>query len=325
VRVSENKVSQWLAELPQELQQRIRALHKPVPRWRLVILLLVGLWIGMAWGMQKTSYWPVYLFGYFVIGVVIHALAISMHECIHGNMFRNARRDYWFGLFLGLPALMSCTAYKVTHRLHHIHNRTKDDPDELTNLSKNRSVLSVAFYVWALIGMPLYLIHIAITSLTHGSAIQRWTVVVEECLIVAVLIAVSVISYKTGYGAQLWHFWLIPLIFAMLMANTRAWSEHSMTKQGHPLTQSRTVISNRVMSFFLCNQNYHLEHHLFPAIPWYQLPTLHQLLQDEYRKANTFIYKSYVVFMWDAFRQGVHSELPKDADREQRWKLSKVL
>jgi len=30
----------------------------------------------------------------------------------------------------------------------------------------------------------------------------------------------------------------------------------------------RSLVSNPVVSFFFNNQNYHLEHHLFPAIPW---------------------------------------------------------
>lgn len=321
MKVSENKVSQWLAGLPQDLQQQIRSMHKPIARWRLVIVLFVLIWIAAAVLMLKFPFWPLHLLGYFVIGSVIHGLAISMHECIHGNMFRNPRRDYWLGLFLGLPALMSCTAYKVTHRLHHIHNRTAEDPDELTNLSPNRHVLSAMFYIWAIIGMPLYLIHIAITSLTKGTASQRRTVIFEECFIIGFVVFMVCLAYRTDCTAILFHCWMMPVVFAMFMANTRAWSEHSMTKQGHPLTQSRTVVSNRVVSFFLCNQNYHLEHHLFPALPWYRLPEVHNLLQSEYRKANTFIYKSYLKFMWDAFRHGVHSELPPGEKREYQWNV----
>jgi fatty acid desaturase len=320
VKVSENKVSQWLAGLPQELHLQIRALHRPDPRWRLVIILFVLIWAVTAWLMVEFSSWPVYALGYFIIGSVIHGLAINMHECIHGNMFRNKRRDYWLGLLCALPALMSSTAYKVTHRLHHIHNRTEHDPDELTNLSQNRKLLSATFYIWAIIGMPLYLIHIAITSLTHGTPKQRRTVILEECFILSVVVLAVWVGHTTDRMLVLFHVWFIPMMFAMLMANTRAWSEHSMTQQGHPLTQSRTVTSNRFVSFFLCNQNYHLEHHLFPAIPWYRLPTLHRLLQDEYRKANTFIYSSYLVFMWDALRNGVHSELPSIKARKDHWR-----
>ena len=90
-----------------------------------------------------------------------------------------------------------------------------------------------------------------------------------------------------------------------------------MTRAGHPLTQTRTVTSNALVSFFMCNLNYHLEHHLFPAMPWYNLPRLHALLQDEYRNAGSFVYASYARFVWDAVRGGVHGEAPEEASRNR--------
>ncbi|MBI2089732.1 MAG: fatty acid desaturase [Deltaproteobacteria bacterium] len=61
------------------------------------------------------------------------------------------------------------------------------------------------------------------------------------------------------------------------------------------------------------NLNYHLEHHLYPSMPWYNLPRLHALLQDNYRQAGSFIYKSYMKFLWDAFRAGVHGLAPEQS------------
>lgn len=324
MKVSENKVSQWLSTLPQDLQQQLRALHRPVKKWRFIIIAFIGIWITAGWFSCMLPYWPIRLLGYIVIGSVIHALAICMHECAHGNMFRNSMLDHGVGFLLGIPALMSITAYQVTHRLHHKYNRSPRDPDEFTNLSNNQRILSIAFYVWALLGMPLYLVHIAITALARGNTKQRWTVIVEESLIIGLVCLVVAVAAKMGYFSVLLHCWLIPIVFAMLMANTRAWSEHTMTLRGHPLTQSRTVISNRLVALFLCNQNYHLEHHLFPAIPWYRLPTVHNLLQEEYRRANIFIYKSYLRFMWDAYRGGVHSELPNPINRMRFWQQGMV-
>ena len=94
------------------------------------------------------------------------------------------------------------------------------------------------------------------------------------------------------------------------IVNVRGWSEHMLTRPGHPLTHTRTVTSNGVVRFFMCNLNYHLEHHLFPGIPWYNLPRVHALLQDDYARAAASVYRSYVVFLWDALRVGVHGHAP---------------
>jgi fatty acid desaturase len=70
----------------------------------------------------------------------------------------------------------------------------------------------------------------------------------------------------------------------------------------------------------MCNLNYHIEHHLYPAVPWYNLPKLHRLLGDRLRAAGGQYCESYfrflrqlVVFLWRAVIPGgarVPLELP---------------
>ena len=38
---------------------------------------------------------------------------------------------------------------------------------------------------------------------------------------------------------------------------------------------SRTVYMNSVLRFLYSNMNYHVEHHIFPTVPYYALPALH--------------------------------------------------
>jgi len=102
------------------------------------------------------------------------------------------------------------------------------------------------------------------------------------------------------------HGWAIPLIVAIAFGNARSWAEHAMTAPGNPLTHTRTVTSNRLVSFLMCNLNYHLEHHLFPGVPWYNLPKLHALMAGDYRHAGAFVHRSYLRFLWEAARVGVH-------------------
>ena len=102
------------------------------------------------------------------------------------------------------------------------------------------------------------------------------------------------------------HGWLIPLAVAIAFGNARSWAEHALTVPGDPLTHTRTVTSNRVVSLLMCNLNNHLEHHLCPGVPWYNLPRLHALLAPEYRAAGAFVHRSYLRFLWEAARVGVH-------------------
>ena len=60
--------------------------------------------------------------------------------------------------------------------------------------------------------------------------------------------------------------------------------------------------SNRFVSFFMCNLNYHIEHHLYPAVPWYNLRHVHRLLAHELRATGAQIYPSYTAFLRDLAR-----------------------
>jgi fatty acid desaturase len=41
---------------------------------------------------------------------------------------------------------------------------------------------------------------------------------------------------------------------------------------------TRTVLMGPVLRFLYLNMNYHLEHHMYPAVPYHALPRLHDLL-----------------------------------------------
>jgi fatty acid desaturase len=307
----------WTERLPQEKRAAIRALHDLAPARNLVALVFAAMWVGASWMTLEIRPRPARLAGIVVSGAALHALAILMHEAVHGNLFRRRGLDRWAGFLLGAPALFSCAAYRVNHLLHHRHNRTALDPDEFTNLSRNRAVLSAAFYAWPLLGMPVYLFHVPLNALRRGTGHQRRQVLLELFLLAGIYVALVVSAVRLGRMGALLDVWVYPMVAASLLGAVRGWAEHTMTRPGHPLTQSRTVTSNVLVSFLMCNLNYHLEHHLYPAMPWYNLPKLHRLLEEEYRRAGSFIYRSYLRFIWDALRAGIHGSAPS-GNRDRR-------
>ena len=44
---------------------------------------------------------------------------------------------------------------------------------------------------------------------------------------------------------------------------------------------SRTVYMNPVFRFLYWNMNYHVEHHMFPMVPYHRLPELHARMKDD--------------------------------------------
>jgi fatty acid desaturase len=300
----------WFARLPPDLRAAIRDLSPVRPRRNLIVLVFVALWGGSAALVLALPYWPMRLAGYVAMGASLHALGILMHEAVHGNFFRQRTRDRWAAFLLGVPILLSGSAYRVTHLLHHRFTRGKRDPDEFANYFHHRHGLALFFYLWGIVGLLVFLVHVPVNAWRRGTKRDRIAVLLEYGAIVLLYSAGVIAAVQLDLLPALLHVWLIPLAVSSAIVNVRGWSEHMLTQPGHPLTHTRTVTTNRIVRFLLCNLNYHLEHHLFPGIPWYNLPRVHVLLQDEYARAGTSMYKSYVVFLWDALRAGVHGQAP---------------
>jgi fatty acid desaturase len=303
---------QWHRSLPGDLREAIRELHT-LDRWYnwISVYFLLN-WAAAAWVVLSIDHAAVRIVGTIWIGIVIHGLANLMHDACHGNLFRNPRLDRFVGFLCGAPALFSVTAYRVTHALHHRHNRTMLDPDEFMNITNRKGLLSVLFYLWLFVGMFLYLIHVPVTALLRGTPRERRRIATEYAVLGMLYAAVIGVSIHFGFFDNVVAVWLLPLLVAAFFGNVRGWAEHMLTKKGHPLTESRTVLSSRLFSLHNVNLNYHTEHHLYPGIPWYNLPELHRLLLPEYRRAGTSIYRSYLRFLIDAVRIGVHGLAPEE-------------
>lgn len=56
---------------------------------------------------------------------------------------------------------------------------------------------------------------------------------------------------------------------------------------------SRTVYMNPVSRFIYWNMNYHVEHHMFPMIPYHALPRLHAMIKHDLPAPNPSIWHGY--------------------------------
>jgi len=50
---------------------------------------------------------------------------------------------------------------------------------------------------------------------------------------------------------------------------------------------SRTIYMNPVFRFLYWNMNYHIEHHMFPMVPYHALPQLHEEMKGDCPKPNS--------------------------------------
>ncbi|HTB84976.1 MAG TPA: fatty acid desaturase family protein [Candidatus Sulfotelmatobacter sp.] len=65
----------------------------------------------------------------------------------------------------------------------------------------------------------------------------------------------------------------------------------------------RTVYMNPVFRFVYWNMNYHVEHHMFPMVPYHALPALHAELKNDMPKPYANLFAAYREIIPAIFRQ----------------------
>ena len=82
---------------------------------------------------------------------------------------------------------------------------------------------------------------------------------------------------------------------------------------------SRTVYMNPISRWLYWNMNYHVEHHMFPMVPYYALPELHEIIKDDLPAPNSSILDGYREMMAAVMEQRrnpdfvLRRELPRTA------------
>jgi fatty acid desaturase len=79
------------------------------------------------------------------------------------------------------------------------------------------------------------------------------------------------------------------------------------------------VTSNALQSFFWNNINWHIGHHVYPTVPWYNLQELHRVLEPQIRACGAVVDSSYMAVYWNALRAG-----PESAAQLARFQASRA-
>ena len=130
----------------------------------------------------------------------------------------------------------------------------------------------------------------------------------ELLLRVIIIAGLCVWTSSVGMLDRFLEVWLIPAYIFSLLNSVRFIAEHYETPwNAGQLLGTRTIMSNRVNSFFWNNINYHIGHHVYPAVPWYNLQKLHAALLPEIARTHAVVDPGYFRVFFKAFRRGPES------------------
>ena len=236
---------------------------------------IIGLCMYMSFVSENIF---IYFLSALIIGNKQHALAILGHEGSHFTLFASKKwNDLFSNIFLFFPLGLSVTGYRNLHSQHHRHMNTSQDP-ELMHRSSRAPQWDLPITLRKLARLAVY--DIFGYSLVDFIMIVKFSKPDHKRTYLEI-IAFHVVFITTFLLLGLWSLialWYASLITSFMMYfRLRTWLEHQGTEGTHKTHLS--YIERALLSPH--NAWYHYEHHTWPSVPYYNLPHLREIIDDE--------------------------------------------
>jgi len=240
--------------------------------------------------------------GLLVLGLLVllpHFAAFSFfgwagigHELFHNSVFTNRRLNRVLFKLCSILTWNNPGYFNASHAYHHRHTLGEDDAEGIPH-----PPISRANVIWLLsIDLPgLYrrlriLISNARGIVPAGAAARvlfpegsrarhelvRFARVILICQFGSMALFIALQAYWLLLAINLAPFCLT--FFNRILAVSQHYGLRSVERGDYPQS-CRTVLLHPAVAFFYANMNYHVEHHTYPGVPFYNLPALSELLR----------------------------------------------
>jgi fatty acid desaturase len=211
------------------------------------------------------------------------------HECGHGTAFRTRWLNdivYQIACFM---ILREPTVWRWSHARHHtdtiIVGRDPEiaaprPPDFAAILMNVFALKSTASALANLLRHSAGTLSAEEATFIPGS--ERWKVYWVARLYLAIFALVFALCWYTQSILPAMYVGL-PTIYGGFLTIFFGLTQHAGLAEDvldHRLN-SRTVYMNPVFCFLYWNMNYHVEHHMFPMVPYHALPRLHEAIKAD--------------------------------------------
>ena len=229
------------------------------------------------------------------------------HECGHRTAFKSRKLNDFFYHIGSFMNSFEAVRFKWSHSLHHNYTGSIDPHDFEVDGSifwKPKKLLN--FFIIFIPGIGLLNLNKSIQKEIFQHALGIKTKVMKECIPdhkkqscifvsrVYVFLWISIIIFSMVINSALPIFlFLIPKFFATLniiWGLTQHIGLQDKVKD-HRLS-TRSIRLNPILSFIYWNMEYHIEHHMFPSVPSYNLPKLHEAIKHQLPKPQS-LFQAY--------------------------------
>ncbi|MEM8708835.1 MAG: fatty acid desaturase [Actinomycetota bacterium] len=268
------------------------------------LLVGAGVWAFVSLG----SWWAVPAF--VVYGALYGGAADARwHECGHGTAFRSDRLNALIYHPASFMLLREPTVWRWSHVRHHSDTIVVGRDNEIV-FPRPIDVRSWSLNLVGVLGVPAAIRRIVRHARGRLDAdvadyvpvADHRRVVVEARVFLAVIVGVVALCVVVLSP--------VPLLFVVGPTFYGSWlmaffgtTQHAGLREDvldHRLN-TRTVYMNPIFRFLYLNMNYHVEHHMFPTVPYRNLPALHAAIADDLPAPSPSTWAAYRE-IWTAVR-----------------------
>ena len=281
-------------------------LHELMARHNMRAARDTTLWLGLlvgtgllAW-FALGSWWAVPAF--MAYGALYGGAADSRwHEMGHGTAFRTSWLNdvvYYLASFM---LLREPTMWRWSHARHHTDTIIVGRDPEIVFPRPTSRLSMVATFLGIRVVPPMVwrMGKHAAGRLDDDAKDfvpeDEWTKVIWEArAFIAILVGVTTWAVAAGTVVPLLYIGL-PTIYGVWLLVFFGLTQHAGLQEDvldHRLN-SRSVYMNPFFRFLYSNMNYHVEHHIFPTVPYHALPALHEEVKDHLAPAMSSTITTY--------------------------------
>ncbi len=247
-------------------------------------IIFTGTLLYLSW----PAWWSILIFA--VHGMLLNFLYAAQHELMHNTVFKSRYLNEFFSRITGVLVIYPREHDRLLHFAHHRNTNIPGKDPELSFSQDAQKPISGLEMIWLLSGIDYWMRQFkSLLRHTSGNTSecfwltdkQRVVIVREARWHLAFYLSLVFISiaFETWLIVLLW---FAPLIIMKGTHHVQNIVEHA----GLPLynnvqRNTRTIYVNPIHRWMAWNMQYHADHHLFTAIPFYNLPALHHHLRDK--------------------------------------------
>ncbi len=252
------------------------------------------LWFALLFGSGfaaytlRHSYW--FILPYLIYCVLYGTSSDSRwHEAGHGTAFRTDWMNNAIYELASFMVMRESTVWRWSHNRHHSDTLVVGRDPEIA-VPRPPNLRTMFLTVFALPGYPIHFKLLLLHSAGRMTATEKTFIPASEFPRIYRTARIYLAIYVAVIALAIYQRSILPLLFVGLPNIFGTWlmSVHNNTQHAglaenvldHRLN-CRTVYMNPISRYIYWNMNYHVEHHMYPLVPYYALPKLHEVIKDD--------------------------------------------